>query len=341
MEQEKKFPFMTIALLLVVGAFWFFFSFFSSGDNIASFKKDNDLENKVAREIDGVLVSEDNQNQSLVAVVIDNFSLARPQSAIADANLVYEIQAESYITRFLAFYDLSAPLVKIGPVRSARDYLIDIASEYGAVFVHSGGSPEALDRLKNERAVYDLNEFFSSNQDYFWRDNNKYAPHNLYTSVGMLKDLKEDSSLNSNGDYRSWKFKDDSKARGDISNIRIDFSSDTAKYQVVWKYDKEINSYKRWQNNQPHLDENNKSIIAKNIVVQIARMKVIDDVGRKDINLDGTGDALVFQDGAVVESSWIKEKSRTLFLDQHDNEIKLNRGTTWVEIVPTWLEVVY
>ena len=69
---------------------------------------------------------------------------------------------------------------KIGPVRSARAYYLDYLGEYGTpLYMHVGGSPEALELIK-ARGVNDLNEFY--NGVYYWRAENRSAPHNVYTS---------------------------------------------------------------------------------------------------------------------------------------------------------------
>ncbi len=57
----------------------------------------------------------------------------------------------------------------------------------------------------------------------------------------------------------------------------------------------------------------------------------------------GEGTAIVFQDGVAVEGSWRRpdSASRTRFYDAEGKEIAFNRGTTWVEIVPSVNSVAY
>jgi len=57
--------------------------------------------------------------------MIENLVTVRPQSGLSQANLVYEALAEGGITRFMAVYNLTQPIAKIGPVRSARPYFLD------------------------------------------------------------------------------------------------------------------------------------------------------------------------------------------------------------------------
>ncbi len=54
-----------------------------------------------------------------LAVKIDNVTSARPQTAINDADVVYEEKVEAGLTRFIAVFQTTSPGT-VGPVRSAR-----------------------------------------------------------------------------------------------------------------------------------------------------------------------------------------------------------------------------
>ena len=60
--------------------------------------------------------------------------------------LYYEMVAEGNITRFLALFQSEIP-DKIGPIRSARDYFIDIAEGLDAFYIAHGYSPDAQSLL--------------------------------------------------------------------------------------------------------------------------------------------------------------------------------------------------
>jgi hypothetical protein len=57
----------------------------------------------------------------------------------------------------------------------------------------------------------------------------------------------------------------------------------------------------------------------------------------------GTGEALIFQDGDVIETTWEKddEESMIRFYDDSSNEVEFVRGKIWVSVVPTGNEVEY
>ncbi|MEK7072479.1 MAG: DUF3048 domain-containing protein [Patescibacteria group bacterium] len=344
MTKLVKIQIKIAALLILVGGFFIFFIYYQISQNSDNHTliDNNQNEEIFYNKLDGTKTSKENQDVSPIAIIIENHVDARPQSGLSKARIVYEILTESDITRFLAIYDLSENLEKIGPVRSARPYFIDLASEYRAIYVHSGGSSEALNRLRNDEVVFNLDEFFGYNSGYFWRDDKRYAPHNLYTSSELLSQAKNNYDIVKFSDFTSWKFKDGKSESVQNYDIKINYSEDTS-YQVIWKYLKDVNQYERWQNNNRHIDDDGSIIEADNIIIQYVQTKILDEIGRKDIKLIGTGKLIVFRDGITIEGSWQKKdaSSRTMFYDEDNNEIELNRGKIWIEVVPTDMEISY
>jgi hypothetical protein len=294
------------------------------------------------RNLDGTASEEEDKNLLPFAVMIENHIDARPQSGLSKARIVYEVLTEGSITRFLAIYDLSENIEAIGPIRSARPYFIDIASEYSAVYAHSGGSPESLSLLKRSNYVFDLDEFFGYNTGYFKRSDSRYAPHNLYTSLELLVSAKNHYQLKDDAEFEPWLFKDPTDLEAEVIDIVIDYSG-VINNQVSWKYLLDNNKYERSQDGRRHVDEDGSLIEADNVIVQFATTSVIDEIGRKDIRLIGEGRSIVFRDGIAIEGSWRKKLStgRTVFYDESGNKIELNRGKTWIQVVPTDLEIEY
>ena len=223
--------------------------------------------------------------------------------------------------------------------------------------------------------VYDLDQWYNS--QYFFQKSGKPRPHHLYTSMELLKMAYEAMQTPSNsplprgrnesisspyqGEVRrgseSWQFKGDAPPdlRGDVIDISVGY---TPPYDVRWQYDRSANQYGRMQWARPslpsrgegsvgqdgaHLDANGKVIVAKNIAVAFMEMKVLDEIGRKEFTTIGEGKGLVFQDGRVVVGAWKKPaaQERMRWYDGQGNEVRLNAGTTWVEIVPKGYEVKY
>ncbi len=295
------------------------------------------------RKIDGICLKAGEKDAGVFAVMIDNLREARPQSGLSQASLVYEAVAEGDITRFLAVFSLNDSIEKIGPVRSARPYYIDFAREFKCPYLHVGGSPDALDYLSSAYK-FDLNEM--SRGQYFWRDKNRYAPHNVYSSTEEVKKAIEKYKWEVNDEFDAFVFKEDEKEelRGQVKKINVYFS--LADFVVNWEYDEKNNVYERSVSGQNQKDANDgESIKAKNLVVIPARYVVLDNYGRQelvDFNA-GTGVAYVFQDGKVIEGTWKKENKNTRrkFFDQSGKEINFNVGQTWIEILPKENKLIY
>ena len=289
------------------------------------------------RILDGVCVKSLTEvNPGVVGVMIENHTEARPQAGINEARVVYEIPAEGNITRFLALFLANQKVDKIGPVRSARAYYLDYLGEYGTpLYMHVGGSPEALDLIKS-RGIDDLNEFY--NGGYYWRAENRVAPHNVYTNSELWNKVigKEQGIRNKEKvDWVGWKFATSSSILNDnnINKIKIDFN--LKNYNVVWQFNSSTQKLERFVGEVAHLDEQNRIILADNVAVIATSMLVIDEVGRLDIKTVGTGKAVVYKNGQVIIGTWQKNSlnSRTRFYDEQNQEIVFNPGKVWVEVV--------
>ncbi|RLC33465.1 hypothetical protein DRH14_04810 [Candidatus Shapirobacteria bacterium] len=101
--------------------------------------------------INGELFTKEEKNiwkkRRPLMVMIENHKDARPQSGLSKADVVYEVIAEGGITRFMAVYYCNAvsgvkKKYDVGPVRSARTYFLDLASEYSdyPLYAHVGGA---------------------------------------------------------------------------------------------------------------------------------------------------------------------------------------------------------
>ncbi|MBT4722931.1 DUF3048 domain-containing protein [Candidatus Falkowbacteria bacterium] len=293
-------------------------------------------------DLDGTCLSDDEQF-FVYGVMIDNHVEARPPANLDKARVVYETVVEIPITRLLAVFSSQDETKKIGPVRSARPFYVDWAKEFNGLYVHVGGSNEALEIIKNSYS-YDMNEFAYGN--YFWRDNTyRYQPHNAFTSSELINKLVDKNDWRIETSFDSWVYKPEAKIedRGDAAS-QIEISFQSYDFNVVWEYSQEDNAYLRYQGGRKHLTEEKDEIKAKNIAVLYTDSEVIDSYGRRRYETVGSGRAIVFNDGVAVDGTWQRPdlSSRTRFYDENNKEISLNPGTTWIEILPDYYpEVIY
>lgn len=298
-----------------------------------------------------------------LAVMIENHTEARPQSGMSYADVIYEAVAEGGITRFMALFYCNLNDVQVGPVRSARTYFVDWLGEYDALYAHVGGAntPGPADALNQiiKYEVKDLNQF-SIGFPVFWRDYQRLGhpvatEHTMYSTTAKLWDVgakrgwtaTDSAGIRWDKNFVTWKFKDD-KGGGTTANITVNFWESQPGYDVNWIYDAASNSYKRKNGGADHLDLDNKTqLTAKNIVVQFEKESNANDGYPGNVHLlygtTGSGKALVFQDGNVIEGKWIKASrtARSKFVDKNGKEIEFNKGQIWIQTVPEGSKVSY
>ncbi|MCL4390517.1 MAG: DUF3048 domain-containing protein [Patescibacteria group bacterium] len=217
-------------------------------------------------------------------------------------------------------------------------------------------------------AYNDMNQF-SIGFPTFWRDYERLGPdtateHTVYTSTTKLwdfaatkRDLTNVSTNDQTGKQTSWdvnfvpwQFKDDApvdsrpaafSATFALSGQQASYADD---YVVKWQYDHDSNSYLRFNGGKPHMDlDTNQQLLAKNVVIEFTTMTVADDGYNEEghgqhtlYGTKGSGKAMLLSDGKVINGTWQKTSrtARTRFLDQNGVEIKMNRGLTWIEVLP-------
>lgn len=300
-----------------------------------------------------------------LGVMIENHENARPQSGISSADVVYEAVAEGGITRFLAFYYCQDG-GQLGPVRSARTYFLDYASEYGdyPLYAHVGGAnqpgpADALSQINDYgwTGYNDMNQF-SIGFPTFWRDYDRLGhpaatEHTMYSTTQKLWDFAEKerelSNVSKDGtawdeDFVKYQFANDAalSERPISQTVHLEFWTGDANYYIDWVYNPKTNLYQRESGGKTQIDRNNnKQLTAKNIVVLLMQERSANDGYENNVHLlyrnKGTGKAVLFQNGKRIDATWAKANrtARTIVKDVSGNEIKFARGLIWFEIFPT------
>lgn len=283
----------------------------------------------------GLETTEENAKRPITAVMIENSVDARPQAGLQEAGVVYEAIAEGGITRFLAVYQESRP-EHIGPIRSARPYYVRWAAGYDAGYVHSGGSGEALSLIRALN-IKDL-DHGTYGERLASRVNNRFAPHNVYTSMNRIDELR-----NSLG-FTTSTFTGFARPDPDAELIppttvanTITFTISSPLYNTSYTYNPESNTYKRTMANQPHIDERSGKQITPSVVIALVMGYRVHPNGIHSIyDSIGSGKALIFQNGGVTEAAWIKETDSAplLIRDAAGVDLPLQAGQTWITAIP-------
>lgn len=292
----------------------------------------------VPRKLDGVWVPKGQENLWPIAVMIDNHTSARPQSGLQAASIVYETLAEGGIPRFMAIF-AQRTMPEVGPVRSTRPYFVRFAAEINAAMAHAGGSPDGLNLLKNLRmqSVFAVGGTFAK---YFYRAH-LGGVHGLYTSGAKLAAALVQARTNRlTATYTKWQFVDSPKLAQRPTGKHgalIDLGYGRS-YDVEYRYDRASNTYLRYTGYKPQIDRaTKKQVVVRNVIIMnTTKEKVLDKKGRLDIKVTGKDSGYLLKDGKVIPINWTKknDRARTIFTTKDGTEVELNRGNTWITIVP-------
>lgn len=284
-----------------------------------------------------------------MAVMVENLSSVRPVSGLSRADLVFEAIVEGGITRYMGVFH-SQDVEEIMPVRSSRAYYLDWMKPLDATYMHIGGAvssnplANALPRIATEGI-----KSYSNINGTWWRRSDRVAPHNAFTSTQRMKDAQDSQGWARKPEIPTWQFKDD-VAQEDLPEIQktIDIvwgGRGVNEYSVRWVYNPIDNNYIYEVGGVRQTDPVTKDdLTARNVIVQFERVSPANDgTVRVVYETAGSGRALIFQDGIVVEGTWKKQNSvtRDRYFDEESHEVQFNRGRSWVIVVPNESQVTY
>jgi hypothetical protein len=113
----------------------------------------------------------------VLAVKIDNSALARPQTGLTDADIVYVLPVEGGLSRLMAIFSSHYPTVA-GPVRSARQDDLTLLRQFGTPgFAYSGATPRLLRYIHRTARIVNL---YAGTTSGYYRNWNRAEPYNLY-----------------------------------------------------------------------------------------------------------------------------------------------------------------
>jgi hypothetical protein len=292
--------------------------------------------------LDGVLVSPAQAAQHPIAVMVDDHADARPQSGFNKASVVWQAPAEGGIPRYMLIFQENTPGM-VGPVRSARYYFIAWAAEWRAMYVHAGGSPQALSTLSsqgNGQLVYNADDFRYEGR-YLWRVNTRFSPHNLYSDGSHLRSLAKVVMARDGPLVGAWTFAPDAPLanRPVGGRIAVAYLANKIRYD----YDRATNTYRRSVlNASPQVDAaDHKPVAPKNVIVMLVRFGPLNDghpnKQRLEATIIGKGTAWIATNGQTIKGTWRKDglTKPTQFFDAAGQPVTLTVGQTFVQVMPT------
>ncbi|MFO7611615.1 MAG: DUF3048 domain-containing protein [Clostridia bacterium] len=273
------------------------------------------------------------------AVSIDNQGeIPFPQGGLEEAQIVYELPVEGGVTRYLAFF-WDADVDLIGPVRSARDYMLDCFAPYDALFMHVGGSPQALADLRNNKQLVSLNAMINAWPIYQEMTSDPKNWQDTFATGERINDYlsaKAVTTVTTTGIVP--KYHDEmTEAKAGLSATTISITYSKQGSRCAYIYDSSLMLYFRNRDGKSHVDKNTgKPIGVANIIIQKVNSRIItgDTEGRLEIDMVGSGTGYFISGGKSVDITWEKTErfGPTSYFGPDGKEIVLNPGNTWIQV---------
>lgn len=282
-----------------------------------------------------------------VGIMLNNIVSAMPMFGNSEADIVYEMIAEGGITRCLGIYSDVAGIPKIGSVRSARKYYVEIAQLYDAMFVHIGGATEALNYIKqikiDELEGMRYSGYLFQDKD---RINSGYSrEHTWFVSGDSILKFAADKGYNMtsdpNKDY-GMTFDDEKVLVGTASDrVTAYFNQGSApskntKY-TAFTYSAEDKRYYAEQYGKDFIDAANQNIMSfRNVLILRTKNALQEDHYRMTILTTGSGEGYFACNGQVVPIKWSRDSvtSPFKFTLENGDPITFGVGKTYVALIP-------
>ncbi|HVN50005.1 MAG TPA: DUF3048 domain-containing protein [Acidimicrobiales bacterium] len=276
-----------------------------------------------------------------IVVKMDNSPWARPQTAINQADIVFELLVEG-ITRYALVFGSDLP-TRVGPVRSARSSDIDLLAGLGRpLLAWSGANPTVIGQVEAAaQAGLLVDASRGANPPEYWRDLTREAPHNLYTNLPMLLSMFGGGAKNP--PQAILPFAKPGTAlpptARPIAGVTINFGDGVAA-QYVW--DARRKGWARYQIDQLHdlahsatLDSAGVQVAPPNVVVLFLHYGVsVADPRSPQAISTGQGTGEVFTEGRLIDIDWFRpgHTNSFRFTTTTGRPFALPPGRTWVAL---------
>ena len=290
-------------------------------------------------------------NGQLVAVMVNNIRQSMPQHGLSQADIIYEIEEESTITRNMAIFSDVSKVGTIGSIRSTRTYFVSVARSFDAYLVHcgtsvharSGGYDSTGTKLSNWKDVDQQNSKFASA---FFRDSDRYSSgydweHTLFTSGEKLTAAMKDQALSNPTPV--FGFKEGIDLGGEAATeITIKFKGTKT---TTFTYDATTGLYTRSQHNGISVDGGNNQVeTVKNVLaIYTKQWSCPQGHGHQYYDTVGSGEGYAATNGKIVKIKWSRATVEDPFVYtlEDGSPLELDVGNSYIAVVGTKHPISY
>lgn len=271
-----------------------------------------------------------------LAVKVENTAVARPQSGLEQADVVWETIVEFDVSRLIAVFHSQVP-GEVGPIRSVRPMDPPVTAPLHGLLAFSGGQPGILDLVAGS-GVQALSH--DAGVEGMYRVRGRTAPHNVYGSpetFWRLADAEHQAPPGEQFEFaRSAERATAVVAGTPASTLAFRLSPASS---PTWSWDGA--AWLRSEGSTPAVAASGARLAATNVVSITAEhpptgFGAQGGAAVPTYNLVGSGDAVVATGGRTISVRWQKDADaapmRLLLAD--GTPVRLAPGNTWVELVP-------
>lgn len=277
-------------------------------------------------------------------VMINNISVAQPQVGVSQADMIWELMDEGGITRCMAFFTDMGNVPKVGSIRSARWYNVSVTQAFDGIFVHAGGSDEALGYIDVD-GIDDV-DFVRGRYSgsTFYRDPDRQAhgiEHSLFaagadlvqSAVDMGYPLEHTEGFD--GTF-GLQFSEDAAAQctDEASSIHIAYAGGKT---TDFTYDPETELYTAEQYGSTYTDNGEEPVLFRNVLILHADTSLQSDGLHLSIVLEGSNDGYFCCGGKYIPIVWERDgyTDSFHFYTEDGKPLSLGVGKTFVAVQQT------
>ena len=304
----------------------------------------------------GLQTAKDYSRIRPVSIVIDNTSLAFPQSGLSSADIVVEVPVEGGITRLILITNkYEDQNYEYGPVRSTRDYMVGLCQAFGTLMVGAGGSPTGYQVISANRLDYIDGVNDSVARSFFRSDERKTKSgyeHSLMITANGIR---------ANASYKNYSLVRQSvgqllpfvqpSAEGtdptvvtssaeELPNAAMRTILTYSSYQQVQMiYSAQNNAYFLYEfGTKPHYDvDDGQQLRFENVLILFSEQNPIpgDEEGRLNVQTTGTGTGYYLSGGTYQEITWKRDAftSAFEFRDTNGKMLNMTPGKTMITLM--------
>ena len=265
----------------------------------------------------------------VLAVKIDNIVLARPQTGLQSADIVYVIPVEGGLTRFMAVYSSHIPPV-VGPVRSARQSDLDLLRQFGKpAFAWSGATPHLVPFVERSPIV----DLYALQVAGYYRAKDRVEPYNLYANARQL--MREATGASKARDIG---FLFGAPPAGGRAAASYSVKYPAASYTFRWSA--KDKRWLTWIDGAPAMATEGGQLGGRTVIIQYTQISTsrFEEYGGRPpyAKSTGSGRAVILRDGREYTVRWSRPtlNGGTTYTLPNGQRMLFAPGQVWVVLAP-------